>query len=821
MRLAYAYDGQGNEYLFTSYDAAAGGSIVNQVLRFYNGFGQIAGEEQAVDGAVDTVLPTTPEVDYTYSDGSNNQSLLLSYTYPYTGGHDWITAATYNYNSGLDCAIGRVSSISDANGIIESYSYLGLDTVVKRSNPQSGIDLTYIKQGTESNGEAGDEYAGLDRFGRVVDQRWINTSTNATVDRYKYGYDQDGNRVWENNLTSSTADQLFTYDGLNQITHFQQGTLNSTHTALTGTASLDQSWIYDSLGNWLTMTDNAHSMTFNQTFDQQNNLLTFQTYDYGSGDPYEFDPVDGAVSHNANGNTSAISPLPFSDNLTQMAYDAWNRVVEYNVDASEFIYTAQYDALGRRTYEANGNILYYSPAGQVIQERSTDGVIQKDYLWSPAGQNTLVYCSTDGDDDVTDGLEVRTYAIQDANLNVTALLDTGGSVTARYAYSPFGQAYVGSTLVPAWQYGFQGGRYDSNFGFYNFQARDYWPDTGRWLTMDPMGFAAGDTDLYRFEGNGPVDRLDPSGLIVQYVVGAAVVVGGSALIGYVSNGLNNLKNGCDFSDNGWEAAAAGAAAGVTGVGAGALVTAATGNPLAGAAAGGGAGSATYEYVFQKLTCTGPTDWNKVLVAGGLGTVLGLGIGAAAPYLGRALPGLGRIFGVGAESEVGALSSEEAAALGTKFKGEPFAFGTGSRADRVSSIVNEASDASGVNINSLVDEVVYDPAGSYFTVDEVTGQRTLGLGASAFERTGEGQLMEAAHEIVHAQQWQQALDAAGGDFSSAYNAYFYAKPFGSVGYAADEVAAETLARIRISDYLGGLSPQQWGASTRYINDFMIH
>jgi hypothetical protein len=45
------------------------------------------------------------------------------------------------------------------------------------------VDLTYI--GT-STGDAGDKYMGLDRFGRVVDQRWKDSSSD--LDRYQYGY---------------------------------------------------------------------------------------------------------------------------------------------------------------------------------------------------------------------------------------------------------------------------------------------------------------------------------------------------------------------------------------------------------------------------------------------------------------------------------------------------------------------------------------------------------------------------------------------------------------------------------------------------------
>ncbi len=41
---------------------------------------------------------------------------------------------------------------------------------------------------------SGDSYAGLDRFGRIVDQRWRKTSDGSHTDRFAYGYDRNGNR---------------------------------------------------------------------------------------------------------------------------------------------------------------------------------------------------------------------------------------------------------------------------------------------------------------------------------------------------------------------------------------------------------------------------------------------------------------------------------------------------------------------------------------------------------------------------------------------------------------------------------------------------
>jgi uncharacterized protein RhaS with RHS repeats len=39
----------------------------------------------------------------------------------------------------------------------------------------------------------------------------------------------------------------------------------------------------------------------------------------------------------------------------------------------------------------------------------------------------------------------------------------------------------------------------------------YDPTIGRWTSQDPVGFKAGDTNLYRYAGNDPVDRMDPNG----------------------------------------------------------------------------------------------------------------------------------------------------------------------------------------------------------------------------------------------------------------------------------------------------------------------
>src|SRR5438067_11705807 len=151
--------------------------------------------------------------------GGANHSRPVSMTYP--NGR----VITENYSTGVDNTISRLSSLTDGSTTLEAYSYLGLDTVVKRAHPQPGVDLTYIKQTGEANSDAGDQYTGLDRFGRVVDQRWIVTANGTHTDRFKYGYDRDGNPLYRTNEVSHSFDELYHanggtagYDQLNQLT---------------------------------------------------------------------------------------------------------------------------------------------------------------------------------------------------------------------------------------------------------------------------------------------------------------------------------------------------------------------------------------------------------------------------------------------------------------------------------------------------------------------------------------------------------------------------------------------------------------------------
>ena len=60
--------------------------------------------------------------------------------------------------------------------------------------------------------------------------------------------------------------------------------------------------------------------------------------------------------------------------------------------------------------------------------------------------------------------------------------------------------------------GFAGGLHDRDTGLVRFGYRDYMPEIGKWTAKDPILFAGGDSNLYGYVLNDPVNFVDPDGL---------------------------------------------------------------------------------------------------------------------------------------------------------------------------------------------------------------------------------------------------------------------------------------------------------------------
>jgi RHS repeat-associated protein len=85
-----------------------------------------------------------------------------------------------------------------------------------------------------------------------------------------------------------------------------------------------------------------------------------------------------------------------------------------------------------------------------------------------------------------------------------------GLIVQRIDYDEFGNIVYDSN--PGFQpFGFAGGLYDQHTKLMRFGARDYDAYVGKWTSKDPIRFAGGDSNLFGYVANNPVNWSDPEG----------------------------------------------------------------------------------------------------------------------------------------------------------------------------------------------------------------------------------------------------------------------------------------------------------------------
>jgi RHS repeat-associated protein len=410
--------------------------------------------------------------------------------------------------------------VDGSSGVhLEEYSYRGLGTIVKRVRPEDGVDLTYIDPGdTLAGHDGGDQYTGLDRFGRVAEQLWIKSGT--AKDRFQYGYDADGNVMYKNNTVSTGNSELYHvdgssngYDGLNRLIAFSRGTLNGSFDT-TSSDTRNQSWSLDQLGN---SGDTLGTAVTGVTTDG-----TGQTRIHNKQN--EVTQVAGNnLTFDNNGNTTK------DETGKQYVYDAWNRMVKAKSSGGSTLRSFTYDAEGRQATRSGFDPeIYYSDKYQDIEDRDnaySPATIAQN-VWSMAYVDAMVLRDRDADllgntgtyGLAGSGLEERLYVQQDANFNVTAIVGTSGTVVERYKYDPYGSVSFmdgsfgarGSSSY-SWVNLFQGGYYETQDGLYYFRNRYLSPTLQRWMQADPMGYVDG-LSQYLYVKSNPVRYVDPAGL---------------------------------------------------------------------------------------------------------------------------------------------------------------------------------------------------------------------------------------------------------------------------------------------------------------------
>lgn len=188
-----------------------------------------------------------------------------------------------------------------------------------------------------------------------------------------------------------------------------------------------------------------------------------------------------------------------------------------------------------------------------------------------------------------------------------------GAIAEQISYDAWGNVLSDSN--PGFQpFGFAGGLYDADTGLVHFGARDYDPQTGRWISKDPILFAGRDSNLYGYVLNDPVTDFDANSRGPVLAIIGGVIGGGLELATGYFNGGRGWALARDFGAG----AATGALAGLT-FGDSLLVE--------GAGIGGRAIASAGIEALREQSNYGCVNGTEVLAAGllsGFGEVAGLG-----------------------------------------------------------------------------------------------------------------------------------------------------------------------------------------------------
>jgi RHS repeat-associated protein len=259
--------------------------------------------------------------------------------------------------------------------------------------------------------------------------------------------------------------------------------------------------------------------TRNYSFDLNGNR-TNSGYQTGTANQLT---TDGVWNFTYDNEGNLIKAVRIADNLTwTYGYDNLNRMtsaIERQTDGGTLLLQATYlyDPFGNRIEKD----VWTASTGTVTTRFVYDGA---DVWGDVSSSNSLQMRYFHGD--TLDQLFARmsgngsatAWYLTDHLGSVRNLVDGSGNLQDTISYDPFGNVLSESNSSFGDRYKYTGRELDSETNLQYNRSRYYDAAHGRWISQDPIGFAAGDANLYRYVANQPTGANDPIGLVHNFVV---------------------------------------------------------------------------------------------------------------------------------------------------------------------------------------------------------------------------------------------------------------------------------------------------------------
>jgi RHS repeat-associated protein len=506
---------------------------------------QVTLPEGAVVGfehdAEDHVTGVTPPGRPTHRFRYDSVGSLLEYTPPVVSTDDsWRYAYDPDRNvTNIALPDGQNWTVVRGPGGRPTQVKLGSGTVLDVGYDSVTGQLTHVASGT------GESIAFGYRGALPVLTRWSGAITGAVAvehnanlqlsaltvngERVPYAYDRDGLLTQAGDLTISRDPEsgrvISNSHGVVREDHAydHHGLLTNTTVRVSGADFARVSLRYDRLNRLTNRIEIIAAVMhdFRYAYDIAGRLLQVQR-DAVVAATYSYDANGNRLTRNAENAT-----YDAQDRLTSFAGGSlgWSRNGHRTSRTaggrtSTYIYDVR-GALNAMTLPTQQIDYVLDPLGRRIGRR-VDGVLERGWLWfdrrivaETDGNSVAIKRFVYGDDAFTPALMIAGtnayYLLSDERGSVRRVVNTAdGNVAQELDYDEFGR--VLSDTNPGFQpFGFAGGLYDPASGLVRFGFRDYDPETAQWTARDPIGFAGGQSSLYSYVDNDPINRVDVVG----------------------------------------------------------------------------------------------------------------------------------------------------------------------------------------------------------------------------------------------------------------------------------------------------------------------
>jgi RHS repeat-associated protein len=209
-----------------------------------------------------------------------------------------------------------------------------------------------------------------------------------------------------------------------------------------------------------------------------------------------------------------------TQDVTTYEWDHRNRLISVLEQTTNTRIEYQYDPLNRLVSRYNPTGAGQSTRQYWVYDEGINPVLEFSssvssdpthrYLWSNEVDELLA------DEQISGGGSNTLWGLADHLGTIRDIADrneTTGvtSVVNHRRYDTYGNRLSQSGPSEI-SFGYTGKYFDETTRLQNNYSRWYDPRLGKWISQDPIGFAAGDANLYRYVGNSPTMATDPSGL---------------------------------------------------------------------------------------------------------------------------------------------------------------------------------------------------------------------------------------------------------------------------------------------------------------------